>query len=948
MSGSAGGLLGEDPNSSLHEPLTGVEPSKKCCTGKRVRFLLCALFIGAVIGGVIFGIVWSYRPTKHEDAPVYDVRLPLSVLPTLYTIDLNASLGTAHFGGRMQMDLHFAEEAEEILFHAIDMDISDVQFTLPPAAPVAVAAAGYTGQHDLYHVKLPSRVAAGSSATLTMEFAGTIGRGLGGFYLSEYRTRSGERRLMASTQFESTDARRAFPCFDEPAFKANFSISLTTEAHHRTVLSNMPVVGGRVVNGWQRVQFATTPRMSTYLVAYVICDFEYVESHTNYGVPVRVYASPDMLDQTGVALKAAVDSLNEFEDFFKLPYPLPKSDQIAIPNFAAGAMENWGLVTYREVALLVSNDSREATAEQQAVKTVAHELAHQWFGDITTMAWWSDLWLNEGFARFVEYIGIAAYNPTWDAEGQRIAITQAGAMALDSSQYSHAIVQAVNDPSEISSLFDSVSYDKGCSILLMLSDMLGYSNGVKNSAFQRGLQAYLQAHAYANAESADLWAALQREAPAELKVPVGELMGRFTSQMGYPVVTLKVDPLKPDVLVATQKRFLELAYDEQDPALRDSQADYKWDLRIRFEGQNESADEVWLRNTDASVDLPFTSDYILANKGRSGFYRVNYPELVWHGLAQAAIDKAPLLTNGDLAGLLDDSWTLALAGETPYAVPFSMSEFLQLQDYSAYSVWLPALTQLTRVARLVASCQKTTARLNAYMQQIIGSNMYAAAPWRPLSDHLEALLQQQLVNALVAYNSTSARAEARRLWQAFYVQGIEVPADVRDAVYRVGIEDGDMASWRFLYQRYQTTLDPAEQRRTLRALARTSNTTQLSALLDMSADSSQIPSQDQTRVISAVAGNPLGKPLAWQWMKDNWQLLYKRFGGQSFALGDLVRSVVGQMQTPDELSDARTFFAGRPLGSADRALKQAFETVTVSITWRRDRYEDFKAALASI
>ena len=333
-------------------------------------------------------LIAAYAHTPDETpAVVYDVRLPPTVFPSLYTMVLNASLSSESFSGSMGIDVYFASATDQILFHAVDLDLTGFALTTSTGIGVGVANAGYTGQHDLFLVHLSHVVSAGTSAHLSMSFAGTLLRTLAGFYLSDYVTASGENRTIASTQFESTDARRAFPCFDEPAFKANFSVSLIANTGY-ILLGNMPAKAETVVApGWQRVDFQTTVRMSTYLVAYVVCDFTSVEAFTKRGIPVRVWAPKDKIDQAVIALNASVASIDAYENFFGVLYPLPKLDNIAIPNFAVGAMENWGLVTYRETALLVNPLGIEAMTEQNVVTTVAHELAHQWFGDIVTMDW---------------------------------------------------------------------------------------------------------------------------------------------------------------------------------------------------------------------------------------------------------------------------------------------------------------------------------------------------------------------------------------------------------------------------------------------------------------------------------------------------------------------------------------------------------------------------------
>jgi aminopeptidase N len=339
----------DDESSRLRDSLTG-SGKRSWWKNPKNKGTVRAIQVGVSVVLVIILIVVIVTVAKKSsdsgnNAVQYPLRLPQTVIPTLYTMELNASLSSAEFSGTMEMDLMFKEDTNQVFFHALELTISGAMLKVLDAAGGVVqtiepTSADYVGQYDLFLVSLPNTIAAGTSAKLSMQFKGALLDGLAGFYTSTYKTLSGETRMIASTQFEPVDARRAFPCFDEPAFKANFSIALIAKAEY-VLLSNMPGSAPVILpNGWQRVQFQTSLRMSTYLVAYVVCDFVNVNSVTSRGVPVRVWTAVDKIDQTGVALKVAVDSLNRYEEFFGVPYPLPKSDQIAIPNFAVGAMEN--------------------------------------------------------------------------------------------------------------------------------------------------------------------------------------------------------------------------------------------------------------------------------------------------------------------------------------------------------------------------------------------------------------------------------------------------------------------------------------------------------------------------------------------------------------------------------------------------------------------------------
>ena len=625
------------------------------------------------------------------------------------------------------------------------------------------------------------------------------------------------------------------------------------------------------------------------------------------------------------------------------------------------------------------------------------------------MEWWDALWLNEGFASYVEWIGLRAYDDSWDSAGQIVATTQATAMALDSSQYSHPIVQAVLDPAEIDSMFDMISYDKGCSILLMLADVMRYYSANDTAGlsaataapsipnyFQDGLESYLTQHAYGNAISDDLWNALDASAPPGLPVSIANFMHKNTRQLGYPLVTLTCAAAPSSasagvtqnmVVTATQSRFIELPYSDQDPSLRDSQSDYTWNLLLRFQTSSSSSSsssaagqptppqqqQAWMLSTDSSVELTnlTTGDWVYLNSGRYGFYRVNYPLFVWDQLALALQQSggdaslAPFLSNSELCGLVDDVWTLALAGHTDYSTAFNVSRFFGLGvgvgatrggpgTFQQYTPWLVVLTQMGRLANLVSSDSGLTGRFNQYVvRHLIASNALAVPPWTAApttlgsggGGHMRALLQQLFVGALVGYGDAGARTAANDLFGAFMTQGQSVAVDLRDAVYRVGIEEGGLDCWTFLHEQYTHTLDSSEARRILRALTRSTNATQLEVLLDWTLDPAKIKTQDQARIIIYVSLNPAGQSIAWQWIQTNYDVLYERFGAASFTFGELITRVVGRFQTQAQLDQAKSFFSGKDLGTAKRPLLQAYESIQTAIYWRRDRWSEFEAAL---
>ena len=461
---------------------------------------------------------------------------------------------------------------------AAQLVLSSASVTLSDGAVLPALSITYDSREEAQTVTMAfgrALPAGASAATLRMAFTGTLNDKMAGFYRSGYTAPGGETRYMGVTQFEATDARRAFPCWDEPSLKATFDVTLRVPAD-RTALGNMPPARsalctvGKGASGWKDVAFERTPLMSTYLVAWVVGEFDVVESETKEGVTVRVWTPPGLGEQGRFALDVATKTLSFFTDYFGAPYPLPKMDMVAVPDFAAGAMENWGLVTYRTVLALYDPATTGSAVKQQSAYVVCHELAHQarmlcallhmraelltthapdnpralraqWFGNLVTMEWWSHLWLNEGFATWAGWLAVHALFPEWRVWDQVLVNEQARGLELDGLASSHPIEVEIPDASKVNEIFDAISYAKGASAIHMLVAYMG------EAAFKEGMRLYVRRHAWGNAATGDLWRAL---GDASGK-PVAELMGCWTQQTGYPVVRAS---RRGDELQVTQAR----------------------------------------------------------------------------------------------------------------------------------------------------------------------------------------------------------------------------------------------------------------------------------------------------------------------------------------------------------------------------------------------------------
>ena len=412
------------------------------------------------------------------------VQLPRNVRPLKYWLTLAPDLGRFTFSGEETIDIHVSEPTGSFVLNSMDIKVQSASVVRGDGTVMPTSQIAYDQDSETVIFSFSTPVPAGA-AQLSLKFTGQLNDRLHGFYRSAYQTLEGEARALVATQFEATDARRAFPCWDEPATKATFEVTLVVPTH-LTAVSNTPVAGETPEPpGLKRVRFRETPPMSTYLLAFIVGDMELVQETSRDGTLVRVFTTPGKAEQGRFALDVAVRLLPYFNDYFGIPYPLEKLDQLAIPDFAAGAMENWGAITYRETALLFDPGNSSPGTRQRIAEVVAHEMAHMWFGDLVTMEWWNDLWLNESFASWMGTKAVDHLFPEWDMWTQFVVHDLNPGLGLDGLEHSHPIEQTVHNPAEISQLFDAISYSKGASILRMLEQFLGQEE------FRKGLHRYL-------------------------------------------------------------------------------------------------------------------------------------------------------------------------------------------------------------------------------------------------------------------------------------------------------------------------------------------------------------------------------------------------------------------------------------------------------------------------
>ncbi|KAM3274978.1 hypothetical protein ACQJBY_043768 [Aegilops geniculata] len=747
-----------------------------------------------------------------------------------------------------------------------------------------------------------------------MDFNGILNDQMRGFYRSKYQYK-GKERNMAVTQFESVDARRCFPCWDEPAFKAKFKLTLEVPSE-LVALSNMPVGNATFAGPIKTVRYLESPPMSTYLVAIVVGLFEYVEGMTTKGTRVRVYTQIGKSNQGKFALDVGVKSLNLYKDYFDTPFPLPKLDMVAIPDFAAGAMENYGLVTYREVALLFDDKSSSASSRQSVAITVAHELAHQWFGNLVTMEWWTHLWLNEGFATWVSHLAVDSFFPQWNIWTQFLDSTTT-ALRLDSLEASHPIEVEIHHASEVDQIFDAISYDKGASVIRMLQSYLGAER------FQKAMASYMKKYAFSNAKTEDLWAVLEKETGE----PVKDLMTIWTKQKGYPVINAKI---KGNDIEIEQAQFL----------LDGSSGSGMWIVPITSGcGTYDTEKKLLLKlKRDKLVIGSQCGDrkkggnfWTKLNINGTGFYRVKYDDELAAALQNALETKK--LSLMDKIGIVDDLYALSIARQQTFA---SLLHLLYgYRGEADYSVLSHINTVTTSIAKISADA---TPALAGDIKQLLIKILLSPAEklgWDPKKgeSHLDVMLRPLMLTALVQLGHGKTINEGVRRFNIFTRdRGTSLlPPDTRKAAYlsvMQNVSSSNRSGYDALRKIYKESAEGEERLQVLGILSSCRDKSIVVESLNL-IFTNEVRNQDAYILLRGI--QPEAREISWNWLKENWEGISKTFAGS--LVTDFVKTIVPLFTSNEKAAEISKFFATRTKPGFERTLKQSLENVRISARW---------------
>jgi puromycin-sensitive aminopeptidase len=839
-----------------------------------------------------------------------DYRLPETVTPISYDIKLKPDLASFKFTGSETIVVEIHSATNEILFNAVDLQIDKAHIEKDGGGNSEKAQVKIEKEKERVRLVFPTKLEAGIWH-LQLDFAGEITDKLRGFYRSAQALKDGEKSWIALTQFEATDARRAFPCFDEPSFKATFQLTLCVDKN-LTALSNTSVVSETVDGDKKTITFAKTMKMSTYIVAFVVGQLEMSEAVMVDGIPMRIYAPLGKLHLTKFALEIGAAALSFFNKYYGIPYPGDKMDMIAVPDFAFGAMENVGAIIYRESALLVDTEQASHAELERIADVVAHELAHMWFGNLTTMKWWNGIWLNEAFATFMELVAVDHLKPNWK-RWESFGVSRAMAFATDGLRATRPIEFPVNAPEEANGMFDVLTYEKGASVLRMLEQFIGPDK------FKSGVNSYLLKHQFANTETNDLWQSLAAASGA----PVQEIMNSWIFQEGYPMISADLDSNKKSVSLS-QRRFYYL----DDKAKDRGQEIYQVPilLRAKVKGEDKLIEKTLLLK-DKSTEIAFDKDieWLVINAGGSGFYRVNYSAELREKL-QAIL---PLLSALERFNLASDFWALTMNGTV------KLDDFLQFtklfKDDEDKNVWSVLVGALQYCERAFSSDQNAGNRLKALTLEIL-SPTYKRLGWEAKAGESE-LTKQLRGLAIAALGTTggdnSIISEAAARYDR-HIGGTAILApDVLSAVVTVLASNGDKKRFEQFENLFKNGTSPQEQERYMHSLAMFQDSALLGQTLAKTLNG-EVKGQNAPYLVRNIMLNPHGRKVGWTFVRDNWEQINKTF--PSLIMTRLVEGVTGLLDA-ELAKEVFAFFENYEFAGGQKTVNQHLEKLQVGLAF---------------
>ncbi|ESN97951.1 hypothetical protein HELRODRAFT_85035 [Helobdella robusta] len=855
-----------------------------------------------------------------------DFRLPKDLVPQSYEILIHPDFERFDFRGWSCVEVVVKTSVDYIVMHTKDLNITinDIRYTIY-SEKIEIEKHVIVEEREQLFIKLSSHLLKNSHILINISFHGILKNNGEGFFLNFYKTKNKTFRYLAATQMQATYARTVFPCFDEPQMKAEFKMSIIRPKHYISLFNTEKICEKEVSSIETMDIYHSSPKMSTYLVAVVVSDYSSKAHLTKSGTAVAIYAPPDSIDDVDFALDCAVKLLDYYEVYFGIKYPLPKLDIAVINELSIGAMENWGLVLFIPNFLFYNADDNTETDKTMVAIVLAHELAHQWFGNLVTMEWWDDLWLNEGFATYVQYIGAKHIFPDRPLEENFSSETMVPAMISDSSDTSHAISISVEDPKKISEIFDAISYDKGASIIKMLESVIGPEK------FKKAIKNYLTSHKFKNAKSSDLWESFSKEYRS---LKVKEMMDTWTLQMGFPVVTIRRNGRE---LSLHQERYLVIDHSKiSNFTVEPAKFNYTWNIPLTyFTNRNLTHHSFYqFKQKSAKVPtlLPQNVTWLKANSKMSGFYRVNYDDNGWRDLIKQLKLNHSVFTPIDRGNLLSDAFFLVRSGHVKLEVALELSLYMEKEESN--NPWSMMLNSVRPIYNLLSS-NFHYSKFKRYMQKIMTPRLKKLGFNNDGNGNLKATKIGMMTFALElgfqeyvdwAKNSFKKIVNGTKLAQ--------LTPDQESMVYKFAVRYGGDEEWNYIMD---LALHPNtsifQKNSLLEALAYTNDDLKFRKFLPL--NETAVEPEGYASILYAIRFNPAHGETQWSFLRANWNKTSEIFKHSSTKLRELLSELTAQLSTETQYEQLKTFLMTNRANDSERLNYELLDKVRMNIDWKK-------------
>ncbi|CAI4223368.1 unnamed protein product [Auanema sp. JU1783] len=936
------------------------------------------LIVVAVVASLTIGAVLSWYFTKlayspsnpRDDAPSQDsgpsaveLRLPRSVEPVSYDLTIKTYLPgyvdipkekNLTFDGQLTINLVTLKSLRKFVLNAKNLTIKDNKCSLTVNnEPVKIKRVMMIPHLEKVAFDLDDEVKEGSKVELKIKYNGLINNNLGGLYQSVYQNADGTTKIAAVTQMEATEARQMVPCLDEPEYKAPWTISVIHPKGTKALSNGYPLNITDVKDEFQLTTFEETPKMSSYLLAILVSDFEHVKAKGDHRVEFRVWGPKQAKEHLEYAAEVGQKCLEYYEKYFKIPFPLKKIDMVALPDFAAGAMENWGLITYRENSLLYDKKLWPPKQKRRVASVIAHELAHQWFGNLVTMKWWDDLWLNEGFATYVEYLGANEMSDgNYKMQDYFVEKSLSTAFDADNQANTHPLSFKIDKAAEVAEAFDSISYDKGASIIRMIKNVM------KEDKFNEGLFEYLTTHSYANAQAADLWTALNNHSevigPSDVELDIPKFASQWTTQMGFPYLT--VENVNDTSVRIYQTRYKLNPDAKEKEKYANPTYKFKWDVPVWYKAGDKTEKMVWLsRDDDLYLNLGenHKEEPIVLNVEARSYFRQNYDVDGWKKIIKQLKADHTVYSNVTRYAIISDAFAMAAIEKVDYSTLFDLLDFITSDtDYMPTSAFIDGMKDLEKYF----GTEPEARYYDDYVSKMIHIDKFKETYHSIAENYLDETQYYKNMRELRMFRfvCNHGSVECNSLLKETFTtevtntcksnqllsKCVSIAAPLREHVYCAGVKNGDQGVFEKMLQYYKKEPIQMEQTNILTALGCSQDPVTLKSLLLMAIERGNvIRFQDVSSVFQYVSKNKIGMELLFKFLVEHWNEIHENFKSDIATLGRIISYCIANIRNEAELNQLIEFRRTAPHASEYSMFSLKIEIIQTTIEWIKKNYK---------